>query len=114
MTNYLDATGDDGDEQDDATSDDGDKHNAGNHEGNVGSDVDEGNDGNVGNNGNNRFVCTSVYHHGPCGWKIAHQYICEDHEVPIQCKGNVNESYLCLVHPECMWLWNIHHLQSLQ
>jgi hypothetical protein len=44
-------------------------------------------------------------HCGPCGWKIAHQCIGEDHDVPIQCKGNLNESCLRLVHPECMLLW---------
>jgi len=58
------ATGDDGDEQVDATS-------------------DEGNNDNVCNDDNNRFVCTIVNHPGPCGWKIAHQCICEDYEVPI-------------------------------
>jgi hypothetical protein len=73
--------------------------------GNMGNDVDEVKDGDVGNDGNNRFECTSVNHHGPCGWKIAHQCIQEDHDVPIQCKGNLNESCLCLKHPECMWLW---------
>ena len=68
--------------------------------------VDATSDDNVGNDGDNRFVCTSVNHRGPCGCKIAHQCICEDHDVPIQCKENLNESCLCLiVHPECMWLW---------
>ncbi len=44
-------------------------------------------------------------HRGPCGWKIAHQCIGEDNDVPIQCKGNLKESCLRLVHPECMLLW---------
>ncbi len=78
----------------------GDNNNNDGNEGNVGNDVDEVNDGNVGNDGDNRIACTSVNHHGPCGWKIAHQCICEDHDVPIQCKGNLNESCLCLVHLE--------------
>ena len=91
------ATGDDGDKQVDAIGDDGDK------QVDATDDVD------------NRFVCTSVNHRGPCGWKIAHQCICKDHDVPIQCKENLNESCLCLiVHPECMWLWEGYHLQSLQ
>jgi hypothetical protein len=89
----VDATGNDGDEQVDATGNEGVKQ------------VDATGDDNVGNDGNNRFVCTSVNHRGPCGWKIAHQCICKDHDVPIQCKGNLNESCLRLVHPECMWLW---------
>jgi len=101
----VDASGHDVEEQVDATGNDGDKLNAGNHEGNIGSDFDEGNDGNVGNDGSNRLVCTSVNHPGPCGWKIAHQCICEDNEVPTQCKGNVNESCVRLVHPDCMMLW---------
>jgi len=102
----VDASGDDIDEQVDAATGEGtDELNAGNHEGNIGNDFDEGDDGNVCNDGNNRFVCTIVNHPGPCGWKIAHQCICEDYEVPIQCKVNVNESCLHLVHPECMMLW---------
>ena len=101
----VDASGHDVEEQVDATGNDGDKLNAGNHEGNIGNDFDEGNDGNVGNNGSNRLVCASVNHPGPCGWKIAHQCICKDYEVPTQFKGNVNESCLHLVHPDCMMLW---------
>jgi hypothetical protein len=95
----VDATGDDGGQHVDAsTGDDGDKQVDG-------ATGDEGDNDNVSNDGNNRFVCTIVNHPGPCGWKIAHQCICEDYEVPIQCKGNVNESCLRLVHPECMRLW---------
>jgi hypothetical protein len=105
----LDATGDDGDEQVDATGDDGGKHmdvaTGNNGDEQVDATSDEGDDDNKCNDGNNRFVCTIVNHPGPCGWKIAHQCICEDYEVPIQCKGNVNESCLCLMHPECMMLW---------
>ena len=95
----------------DGINNDGDGVNSGNNdnnddnEGNKGNNVVEGNDGDKGNDGDNRFDCTSVNHPGPCGWKIAHQCICKDLEVPIQWKGNLNESCLCLVHPECMWLW---------
>jgi hypothetical protein len=101
----VDATGDDGDEQVDATGDDGDEQ--ADATGNDGDEqVDATGDDNVGNDGDNRFVCTSVNHRGPCGWKIAHQCICKDHDVPFQCKENLNESCLRLiVHPECMWLW---------
>jgi len=108
----LDATGDedDGDKQVDATGDDGGQHvdaaTGDDGDEQVDATGDEGdNDNVVSNDGNNRFVCTIVNHPGPCGWKIAHQCICEDYEVPIQCKGNVNESCLRLVHPECMRLW---------
>ena len=88
----VDATGDDGGQHvDAATGDDGDEQ--------VDATGDEGDNDNVSNDGNNRFVCTIVNHPGPCGWKIAHQCICKDYEVPIQCKGNVNESCLRLVHP---------------
>ena len=76
----MDATGNNGDEQADATGDIGDKQ------------VDATGNDNVGNDGDNRFICTSVNHCGPCGWKIAHQCICKVHDVPIQCKGNLNES----------------------
>ena len=100
----MDATGDDGDEQVDATGDDGDEQE--DATGNNGDkQVDATGDDNVGNDGDNRFIFTSVNHRGPCGWTIAHQCICKDHDVPIQCKGNLNESCLRLVHPECMWLW---------
>jgi len=102
----VDASGDDVDEQVDAATGEGaDELNAGNHEGNIGNDFDEGDDGNICNDGNNRFICTIVNHPGHCGWKFAHQCICKDYEVPIQCKGNVNESCLRLMHPECMMLW---------
>ena len=78
---------------------DGDEHNAGNrdgrikendgvhndgNEGSVGNDVDEVNDDDIDYDGKNRFICTSDNHRGPCGWKIAHGCIFEDHEVPIQ------------------------------
>ena len=98
----FDATGDDSDEQVDATGNDGGKH----VDAATGDDGDEQVDA-TGDEGNddNRFVCTIVNHPGPCGWKIVHQCICKYYEVPIQCKGNENESCLCLVHPECMMLW---------
>jgi hypothetical protein len=82
----VDATGDDSDEQVDAeTGNDGDKQVDA-----IGDDSDEQVDAT--NHVGNRFVCTSVNHCGPCGWKIAHQCIGKDHDVPIQCKGNLNES----------------------
>jgi hypothetical protein len=95
----VDITGDDGEEQvDAATGDDGDKQVDA-----IGDDDDEEVDAT--NNVDNRFVCTSVNYRGPCGWKIAHECIGEDNDIPIQCKGNLKESCLCLVHPECMLLW---------
>ena len=104
---------------------DGDEHNTGNcdgsikkndgvhndgNEGSVGNDVDEVNNGDIDNDGKNRIICTSDNHRGPCGWKIAHGCIFEDHEVPIQCqpsqcKGNLNDSCIRTVHRGCMWLW---------
>ena len=50
----------------------GDNDNNDGNEDKAGNDVDEVKDGDVGNNGDNTFECTSVNHHGPCGWKIAH------------------------------------------
>ena len=118
----VDATGDDGDEEVDATGDDGDKEvDATGNDGDEEVDAATDDDGDkqvdaIGDDGDkqvdatddvdNRFVCTSVNHRGPCGWKIAHECIGEDNDIPIQCKGNLNESCLCLVHPECMLLWD--------
>ena len=70
----------------------GDNDNNDSNEGKKGNDVNECNDGDEGNDDNDRFNCTLVNQPGPCGWKIAHQCIWEDLEIPIQCKGNVNES----------------------
>jgi hypothetical protein len=118
----VDVTGNDGDEEVDAIGNDGDKEvDATGNDGDEEVDAATGDDGDkqvdaIGDDGDkqvdatddvdNRFVCTSVNHRGPCGWKIAHQCIGKDHDVPIQCKGNLNESCLRLVHPECMLLWD--------